>query len=201
MENPTLQLIELLRLAHGGCSDYRIAKILEVEDSAVSRWVNARGHMSDTLITRACRAAHVEDPLRWRAFIGAERERGPEGDHWREKRDDFLRMESGLAPKEGSELHLFIKAIRERRLSSVLLASVVLGLFGRPISAEAYAPAADSSCAPSVYYGKSRRGWRRVLRWLKAKVPLPLQILAWTRARNRSTAFRLSSSLRSLAPT
>jgi transcriptional regulator with XRE-family HTH domain len=190
MENPTVRLIDLIRRAHGGCSDYRIAKILGVEDSAVSRWMNGRGQMSDSLITRACIEAKVEDPLRWRAFIGAVRERGPEGDHWREKRDDFLLMESGFPPREGGELQLFIKGLKGK-VASILLAGVVLVGLEKPISAEACAPATEGGAPVCILW---QIGRRKLFRWLKNKNALPLPE-SWTWARIRS----MGSVLRSLS--
>lgn len=174
MENPTQQLIELVRRAHGGerCSYYKVAKLLGVEPAAVSRWRKGTGQMSDSSITAACGAAGLIDSLRWRAFIGAERERGPEGDHWREFREDFRRIEQGLQPREGSELELFIKGLG-KRVASILLTGLALVALGNVTPAEAYAHAAGGSAVDRfIHYAHYRRrlaSWFLNWRWPLAR--------------------------------
>lgn len=156
MSNPSQELVELVRRAHGDCSYYRVAQLLNVEPAAVARWRKGRGHMSDGIITAACKLARLEDSLRWRSYIGAERERGPEGDHWREKREDFERMAAGLPPREGGELHLFIKGLPKHAASILLMVLTAVGAGALP-SQRASAQDAPSSLARSVYYVKLRR--------------------------------------------
>jgi hypothetical protein len=129
----------------------------------------------------ACQAAGIKDVFRWQALVGAEREQGPEGDYWREIRDDFARIDAGRQPKKDGYLYTLIHGLRGK-VASILLAGLVgVGLGALPAQR---VTAATSEAAPqSVYYDKSRRKLRR---WLKIKNALPLAF-EWTWARIRST--------------
>lgn len=191
MENATTRLIDLISAANANCTDYRVGKLLEVSTSAVSRWRTGVGHMSEANVTQACKLAGIKDVFRWQAFVGAERELGPDGDHWREIRDDFLRIDAGRQPKKDGYLYSLVHGLKGKVASMLLAGLVGVGLGALPAQRVRAAETGDQP--QSVYYGKSRRGWRR-LRRLKAFVSLPLRKTRWTAARNRSTGLSPSRS-------
>ena len=196
MENPTLQLVALVRAAHGGaqCTDYRIATLLKVRQSAVIRWKTGVGQMSDSLVTVACQEAGIKDTYRWRAFVGAERERGPEGDHWRQLREDFRRIDAGLQPREDGELYMLVKGLKDK-VASILLAGIVGVGLSAPTPSEAYAVQHEGDRA-AVYIMTNRR--RKLWPWLKNRNAWPL-LPQWT-ARNRCMgSYRPRNWLHSLA--
>lgn len=49
----TSKLLAALKKAHGDCSDYRIAKILDVAKTTVSRWSCGHGYMSEETARKA----------------------------------------------------------------------------------------------------------------------------------------------------
>jgi hypothetical protein len=111
METSTIRLLNLIAQANGNCSDYRIGKLIDVTDSAVSRWRTGNGHMGQSAIIRACKAAGQADIFRWQVEIGAEREKEADGDFYRKVRDEFHALDTHQKPTEGWYLYPFIKGL------------------------------------------------------------------------------------------
>lgn len=72
MDNVTIRLIDAARIAQGGVSDYRIAKVLGVAQGTISSYRTGRTQMSDEI---ACRVAALlgEKPAAVLAALAAER--------------------------------------------------------------------------------------------------------------------------------
>lgn len=167
------ELLERVRTRHHS-SWYGLARLLPAHENTITNWKAGRTIVGRKFVTRI--AELLEEPPEYvLACLEAERESEP----------DVLKVWQRIAAKFRT------------RVASVLLAGVVLVGLEKPMSAEAYAPAAEGSCAESVYYGKSRRKLRR---WLKKKNGWPL-LLEWTWARIRSTGSPLSGSSLSPVPT
>lgn len=71
----TMELIERLKAAHGGASDYRIAQILAVKPQTVSNWKKGRSTMGDEVGIRAAEALGL-DPVKVIVDLHIEREEG-----------------------------------------------------------------------------------------------------------------------------
>lgn len=107
MITATTRLLDVLRESQGNCTDYRAGKLLGVSTSAVSRWRTGNGHMSDLNVKEACKLAGLgeADTWRWRARVGAEREKTPAGDVFRDLLEDFERQERNEPPRPGHLMH------------------------------------------------------------------------------------------------
>lgn len=144
----TKSLLERLRSKYDGCSDYRLAKILGVAKTAVSRYMLHGGGMANDVGLRladelglphayvvACLALEREqsDQVRpvWRAII------------------ETLGKVGQSAPAPA----------RARRASKV--AAVLLGVGITALCSTTPPQAQAGECAGSVYYGKSRIQRRR----------------------------------------
>lgn len=71
----TMELIERLKAAHGGASDYRIAQILAVKPQTVSNWKKGRSTMGDEVGMRAAELLEL-DPVKVVVDLHIEREEG-----------------------------------------------------------------------------------------------------------------------------
>ncbi|MCK0745029.1 hypothetical protein [Chromohalobacter nigrandesensis] len=71
----TMELLERLKTANDGASDYRIAQILAVKPQTVSHWKNGRGTMGDEVGIRAAEALGL-DPVKVIVDLHIEREEG-----------------------------------------------------------------------------------------------------------------------------
>lgn len=98
---------------------------------------------------------------------------------------------------EERSVYAAMRSMGRAVVRSILLAGLVgVGLSALPAQRVS---AAESGAAPSnTYYGKSGR---KLQRWLKTMVDLPLRCATWTGARIRSTAFPCRCSVLSPART
>jgi hypothetical protein len=172
MPNTTQRLLDLVSEANANCSsDYRIGKLLGVSTSAVSRWRTGVGHMSQGNVVAACKVAGIRDAWRWIVFVGSEREQGPDGDFYREVREDFEALERGGKAKKGGYLHMLIHGLPKNVASVLLGTALALGLAALPAQRVAAAPSEGGT--PGMYIKLTRR-WmvrRWLLRWLGISIP------------------------------
>lgn len=70
----TLRLLDAASAAHGGCSDYRIARLLNVTTSSTTGWRKGR-HLSDEYAVKLSELAGL-DPVESVLRVTAERESG-----------------------------------------------------------------------------------------------------------------------------
>lgn len=167
MITATTRLLDALRASHDNCTDYRAGKLLGVSTSAVSRWRLGQGHMSMANVSHACELAGVAaDTWEWQIRIGAEREKGPDGDIYREALKD---LESFRSNGEPSPHGLFALLRNSSRAAAILAGVLTLGLVpllsGKPASAAALegAPAAQVLHIMANRLRRLRRRWLRFL--------------------------------------
>lgn len=174
----TQQLLDLVRAAQGGISDYRVGKLMGVSTSAVSRWRTGDGHMSETNITAACKLLGGKpDVGRWQYFIGAEREKGPDGDHYRTMRREFETLDRGGKLDKNSPLRIFIEGVGGIVAGWAITAMVAAGMIFAPAGNQASAASFNSSA--NIHYASYGRRRRRSLRaWLRFFTIFPVATLA-----------------------
>jgi len=144
MQTETRRLLELVRLANAGCSDYRLAQIMGVTRSTISLWVHGKGHMSPANVTKACALSGYRDVGREQMFIAAEREKGPDGAFYREFKDDLLKVERGEEPSEHGWVRQIIEGVGKH--AAALIFALVAGFSG-------FAPSPAHAAGPSVSQG------------------------------------------------
>lgn len=77
----TSDFIERLRVKNGGCTDYRISRILETTQSAIIRWKNGTT-MNDEYAIKTAKKLEI-DPAYVLACVAAERSQNVESkEHW-----------------------------------------------------------------------------------------------------------------------
>lgn len=141
MGTASTRLLDVLRASQGNCTDYRAGKLLGVTTATVSRWRTGAGHMSTANVQRACELAGIPDQTwEWNLRIGAERERGPDGDLYRQAVADLERVRQGQEP---SECGLFALLTRGVRAAAILTAMVFA--WGHANIAEARSAAPSSA--------------------------------------------------------
>jgi transcriptional regulator with XRE-family HTH domain len=113
MEKPSQALLDLVG-TKTRATDYRIAKLLGVTRSAVSRWRTGDGEMSPVTVERACQLAGIVDVFRWRILIEAEREKGPDGDFARAVRADLERLAANKPIDRNGYLGTLLQACAAR---------------------------------------------------------------------------------------
>jgi hypothetical protein len=172
MTTATLRLLDVLRASQGNCTDYRVSKLLSLDTAAVSKWRVGKGHMGMANIAKACELAGIpERTWEWQIRIGAEREKGPDGNIYREALRDLEAVQAGGEPSPIGFIAL------ARRLSHVaaILACVLLGLVVS-LFPEKQASAADLSVASDAHGFYIIRSWLRagprLRRWMRR--------LSWT---------------------
>lgn len=166
METATTRLLDLIRQAHGNCTDYRAGKLLGVSTSAISRWRVGAGHMSPALIIKACQLAGERDVFRWEMYIGAERERGPDGEFFRKVSKEFRALDQQEQPQKDWYLYPFIKGL------GGLVPALLLACIGIAASSNSLAATVDYSTnsGTSLYIMRTRRRERRRIKRLLALI-------------------------------
>lgn len=160
MATATTRLLDAIRAFNGNCTDYRAGKLLGMTTATVSRWRTGVGHMSMANVSRACELAGVDaDTWEWQIRIGAEREKGPDGDIYREALKD---LESYRTSGEPSPNGLFA-LLRKGGRAAAMVAFLLLGLIGA-LFPEKQASAAMQAITASeprsidyTNYGRRRR--------------------------------------------
>lgn len=71
----TKQLLDRLKAANGGASEYRVAQLLGVRSQTVYKWKNGQGFMSDEVGIRAAELLGL-DPVNVVVDLHIEREEG-----------------------------------------------------------------------------------------------------------------------------
>jgi len=171
----SVELLERLRAKHGNMSWYRLARVIPASESSVANWKNGRSTIDRKFVTRVAELLE-ESPEYVLLCLEAEREQSAElRKVWRRIAEKF----------------------RSHAASILLLGVLGVGV-GNATRADAALRQAPDDVRP--LYILWQIVCRSLLRRLKTKVLLPLSTSTWTRARTRSTAFRLSSSLPSPAP-
>lgn len=156
MRTASQNLLDHVSAARGGISDYAIGKLLKVSSAAVSRWRVGHSHMSEANITAACALLGKRtDVGRWQIMIGAEREKGPDGDYYRAMRRDFEIVERGGKLPSDSMLRIFIDGLRGRVAGWAVAAMLTAGMIYAPPENTAFAATFDASSAGrDMYYTK-----------------------------------------------
>lgn len=67
-------LLEVLKASQGGCSDYRVAQLLQVAQQTISKYQKEQCPLSAEKIILACEIAG-EDPVEWLLKLHAEKAR------------------------------------------------------------------------------------------------------------------------------
>lgn len=167
MTTATTRLLDALRAANGNCTDYRAGKLLGVSTSAVSRWRVGIGHMSDANVIEACHRAGLEHRTwQWRIRIGAEREKGPDGEMYRDMLVDIERMERSQEPRKGHLVYTLIHGISGRAAAIVAAFTLtLLGVFSPQNTVRAAQPMTAQSAPANMHYAQRAR--RRLRAWLR----------------------------------
>jgi len=166
MENATTRLLDLLRASQGGCTDYRVAQLLGVTRSTVSRWRTGEGHMSEANIMEA--AKHLGprfDVGRAMVFIGAEREKGPDGEYYRRARRDFEIVESGGTLPDDSLLRIFIEGLNGKVAAILASVGLALAMVLAPVKPATAATFSADNCGPVYTLCEVRIRRRRRAAW------------------------------------
>ncbi len=149
-------LIEELRKKHNGCSDYKLAQILDVKPTSVHRWRDGDQQMSDDMVVKICGMIQ-RSPSAYLLRINAEKAPDSEaGRAWRKMIDEFF----GDAGDK-------VAALAPLAILALLMASP------SPVQARAYT---EPSSGPVIHYAKSRRrrfGRRCTDKLLPLADPLP----------------------------
>lgn len=147
----TASLLDRLAAKYGGASDYRLAKILGIQDSAISNYRHGRSCLGDEVAVKV--AAELGEPAAYvLACMMAERARTP----------TIRKIWADLA-----------RAMRKQAAAAVAAASVAGLLFvASPGPAEARERSGLNAAGQSIHYALSRRrGRRRRLRQTPMRRP------------------------------
>lgn len=184
MTTATMRLLDALRAAQGNCTDYRAGKLLGMTTATVSRWRTGKSHMSMANVSRACELAGVPgDTWEWQIRIGAEREKGPDGDIYREALKD---LDSYRATGKPSPNGLFAMLRHYGGHAAIILIACLgaaVGVFLPGKDAVAATRAAVNEVAP-VYIMRTIASapGARCGRWLK-HIDVPRRLLNPYRSR------------------
>lgn len=178
MRTASQDLLDQVSAAQGGISDYAISKLLRVSSAAVSRWRVGHSHMSEANITAACNLlGRYPNIGRWQYLIGAEREKGPDGDYYRAMRRDFETLDRGGKLDKNSPLRIFIEGVGGIVAGWAFAAMVAAGTIFAPAGNQASAASFNSSA--NIHYASYGRRRRRSLRaWLRFFTIFPVATLA-----------------------
>lgn len=131
----TIELLDLVRAAHGNCSDYRCSQLLGVSRSVASSWRVGVATMNAANAHRAALLAGV-DPVVWVVRIEAERAATP---------DQAAAWQSVLTRLKGA----------------ATLAAFTLLIIALPNKALA-AQLTDYANRVNIHYANYRRRWQRI---------------------------------------
>lgn len=133
-KNGTQRLLDEAARRLGGISDYRLAKLMRVTPSAVSRWRTGVGHMANNHVVQACALASLPQ-LEWIARVAADRESPETGQVFRQMVADIEAAKRGKVP-DPKGLFAFLTGWRpptrnvkskRRAASAVAMAALALG--------------------------------------------------------------------------
>lgn len=139
MRTASQNLLDLVLQAHQ-CTDYRAAKLLSVSKGTVSWWRTGSGHMSTSNVQKACELAGVgEETWWWHIVISAEREKGPDGDIYREAAEDLQRVARGERPSKTGVMQLAVRAFRKYMCIGAVSIGLMSSMLGYSSPAKALA--------------------------------------------------------------
>lgn len=158
MKTASQSLLDLV-LQVQKCTDYRAGKLLGASKSSVSWWRTGNGHMSTTNVQKACELAGIpEETWYWHIIISAEREKGPDGDIYREAAEDMQRVARGERPSKQGVMQLAVRAFRKYVVvAGVAPTALMLALLGMSSHSKALAAGLDDSASGHVYIMRTRR--------------------------------------------